>query len=311
MVSLVIQRYFTITAKRSALWQPQLIAFALVVLASIHFTTQAKSLAPTHNLSPSAEPQTLRIAVAANFHPVLAKIAQRYTAEHGTQLELISGASGTLFQQIYHGAPFDIFLSADSVRPAKLAQLDLIVANSRTTYATGKLALWSSAKTIKDITDISTVLNEGGRLAIANPKIAPYGKAAFEALSHFKLWQQAQGKLITGINIGQTFAQTRSQAAQIGIVAQSQLVLNGLSGYPLPQESYQPIAQQLVIVKRSVKLASAQHFVSFLLSDDIQQFITSYGYQSTIDNNLSAMHNVNPSQINAVLGNQPWIINNG
>jgi len=224
----------------------------------------------------------LRIAVASNFTPALKKLLVEFHQQTNINTQIISGATGALFLQIKHGAPFDIFLSADSTRPAQLEQQNLILTNSRHTYAYGQLALFSM-KAKAQLSDLKTDLQSNlqkstQRFAIANPKTAPYGKAAKETLEHLGLWSQYQHKLIQGININQTFAQIRSQGVNSGLVANSQLVLNNLTGAIIPSAYHQPIAQQLVIIKNSVNISKAQQLSDYLLSLKIQQKIISFGY---------------------------------
>jgi molybdate transport system substrate-binding protein len=114
--------------------------------------------------------------------------------------------------------------------------------------------------------------------AIANPDIAPYGKAAKQTLQHLGLWHQYKNNLITGVNVNQTFAQIRSQAVSSGIVANSQLVINKLAGVVIPTSYHQPIEQQLVIVKNRNNIEHAKQLSKFLLSPKIQQKIVNFGY---------------------------------
>jgi len=234
----------------------------------------------THS-SFAAQQNQLRIAVAANFTPVLKKLLSEFHQKTGITAQLISGASGAMFLQIKHGAPFDVFLSADSRRPEQLERDGLILSGSRKTYALGQLALFSHGK-LTQLKQLADITNSSTRFAIANPEIAPYGKAAKETLQHLGLWQtyqnEGQQKLITGINISQTFNQIRSKSVQAGIVANSQLVLNNLIGIVIPSDYHQPIEQQLVILKRSKKQQQAQKFSDFLHLASTQKTIASYGY---------------------------------
>ena len=223
-------------------------------------------------LSSSENP--LRIAVASNFTPVLKKLLVEFHQQKNIETQIISGATGALFLQIMHGAPFDIFLAADSIRPKKLDQENLILANSRQTYALGQLALLS----MNSKAQLSDLKNIPERFAIANPDTAPYGKAAKQTLEYLHLWSLYKPKLIQGINVNQTFAQIRSQAVNIGLVANCQLVLNNLVGVMIPTSYHQPIAQQLVIIKSSNNIKKAKRLSEFLLSAAVQQKIISFGY---------------------------------
>ena len=255
-----------------------LASFILIglILCSSSVVT-AKNTESLHEKNVDEEP--LRIAVASNFAPTLKKLLARYNPE---QIKfpnplIIPASSGTLFLQIKHGAAFDLFLSADRERPELLTEAHLALIGSQQTYAYGQLALWSATHEITP--DPFTALkNNKQRLAIANPRIAPYGKAAKQVLENLQVWDSYKTGLIQGINIGQTFQQTRSQAVSLGLVSNSQLVLNNLQGVTIPAYLHQPIEQQLVILKRSQHIPQAQRFVKFLMSEQSQQFIADSGY---------------------------------
>lgn len=220
----------------------------------------------------------LRIAVAANFTPALKELLLEFHQQTNIDTQMISGATGALFLQIKHGAPFDIYIAADSVRPKLLEQQNLILINSRKTYAIGQLALFSMTNK-KHSSDLALILQEIPKyFAIANPDTAPYGKAAKQALQHIGLWQQYQKSLVTGININQTFNQVRSQAVSSGLVANSQLVMNKLTGVIIPSSYHHPIEQQLVIIKNRKNIEQAKRLSQFLLSPTIQQKIVNFGY---------------------------------
>jgi len=222
----------------------------------------------------SASEQPLRIAVASNFTPVLKKLLVGFHQQTEINAQVISGATGALFLQIKHGAPFDIFIAADSARPAQLEQQSLVLANSRHTYALGQLALLSMNSNAR-LSDLHKVPQ---RFAIANPDTAPYGKAAKQTLAYLNLWSQYQPKLIQGINVNQTFAQIRSQAVNSGLVANNLLVLNNLTGVIIPSAYHQPIAQQLVIIKSSGNIKKAKRLSDYLRSATVQQKIVNWGY---------------------------------
>jgi len=235
-------------------------------------------LLPTSQLSAveqSSPSKPLRIAVAANFAATLKILLADLPNKEQIELQIIGAATGTIYQQIMHGAPFDLFLSADATRPELLEQAGLIVADSRKTYAYGQIALWSATK---NITSLNVLNDYTQRLAIANPETAPYGKAAQQALAHLSLWQQLKNQLITGINISQTFQQVRSQAVPLGIVAYSQLKVHQYQGLVIPAEYYQPIAQQLVIIKSSQQVQLAKQISAFILQTSSQEKLQQLGY---------------------------------
>jgi len=224
----------------------------------------------------------LRIGVASNFAPTLKKLLANANKQqqHFPEPVLVVASSGTLFLQTQHGVAFDIFLSADAERPELLSAANLVVKGSQKTYTYGQLALWSAASATELLSHplINSLKNNPQRLAIANPKIAPYGKAAKQVLAKLQLWDDYKTRLIQGINIGQTFQQVRSQAVNLGIVSNSQLVLNNLAGVLIPSHLHQPIKQQLVILKSSQNITQAQRFVAFLLSEQSQKFFVESGY---------------------------------
>lgn len=230
----------------------------------------------------AAQNKPLRIAVAANFTPVLEKLLPEFTKQTGIKTQVISSATGTLFLQIRHGAPFDVFLSADASRPQKLVSQQLALKQSLKTYAYGQLALYSASQTTPiALTALSEYIKSSqSRFAIANPKTAPYGYAAKAVLETLGIWHDIKNKLITGINVNQTFVQIRSQSVKAGLVANSQLVLNNLTGTVIPSSYHQAIEQQLVILQNSKKVTQAEKFSQYLLSPKVQKLIVSYGYAS-------------------------------
>ncbi|MDO6486884.1 molybdate ABC transporter substrate-binding protein [Colwellia sp. 6_MG-2023] len=249
----------------------------LVILSiSIILSNQALSANKAEQTNTNNHP--LRIAVASNFTTPLKELLIDFHQQTGIKTQIISGATGAMFIQIQHGAPFDIFLAADSIRPAKLEQQNLIIAKSRKTYALGQLALFSmnSTASLEYLQYLSQKENQ--RFAIANPDTAPYGKAAKETLAHLGLWQPYQNKLVVGININQTFAQIRTQAVSNGLIANSQLVLNNLAGAVIPSDYHQPIEQQLVILKNSKNVDNAKKLSEYLLSPSVQKKIVNFGY---------------------------------
>ncbi|WP_426359978.1 molybdate ABC transporter substrate-binding protein [Pseudocolwellia sp. HL-MZ19] len=245
----------------------------------------------------------LRIAVSANFSPVLTKLIPLFLNESGIDSEIISGSSGTLYQQILHGAPYDMFLSADDIHPQRLADADFIVAGSLHTYAIGQLAFWSASKDFSSEQDLSSLLlsysnntSNSAKIAMANPNTAPYGQRAFETLESLNLWNVFQNKLIIGINVSQTFQQVRSHAVGAGFVALSQLKINNLQGLTVPEALYNPIKQQLVILKNSKKIAAAQQLCAFLLKAKTQESISQYGYKKIESISSAKVISTTPSQ---------------
>jgi len=236
-------------------------------------------------LSGAAHADELNIAVAANFLGTLQKLAPAFEKSSGHTLVLSGGSSGQFYQQIVQGAPFDIFLSADSERPRKLEEQGLAVAGSRFTYAVGKLVLWSPQPQVVD--DRGEVLKRGDYrfIAVANPVNAPYGAAAREVLEQLDLWEKltAGKKIVTGESIGQTLQFITSGNARLGFVALAQVIddsgrIRG-SVWPVPQDLYQRIDQDAVVLQRSQKRAAATAFLQWLRNDEqALRIIAAAGY---------------------------------
>ena len=222
------------------------------------------------------------VAVATNFSAPMQKIAAVFEQDTGHKAVLSFGATGSFYAQIKNGGPFQILLSADDKTPIKLAQEGLGVADSRFTYATGKLALWSKQAGLVD--DKGHVLKSGAfqRLAIANPKLAPYGTAAVETLSHLGLLPALQAKLVQGDNIAQTYQFVLTENAQLGFVALSQVYAQGKitngSAWIVPSHLYQPLQQDALLLNAGQNNAAATALLNYLKGDKAKTIIRSFGY---------------------------------
>ena len=210
----------------------------------------------------------IQVAVASNFSKPLEILAPVFKASSGHDLKISAGATGKLYAQIEHGAPFEVFLSADSPTPKKLVEAQLAVAASQFTYALGKLVLWSSAKDYVD--DKGEVLkkNEFKYIAIANPNTAPYGVAALEVLDKLGLSASLAAKQVQGENISQTYDFVATGNAELGFVAWSQVQQAGQlkdgSVWQVPEDSYQAIRQDAVLLNKGKDKVAAQAFLDFL-----------------------------------------------
>ena len=227
--------------------------------------------------------EDIRVAVASNFYPTMKEIVLQYDLKKSKSFEdykivLIPGSSGKHYAQIINGAPFDIFFSADKVRPILLEKKGVSKSGTRFTYAIGKLALWSSLDNFVEKEE-RLYNNDLRFLAIANPKIAPYGIAAKETLISINLWEEMQSKLVRGENIAQTFQFVNSGNAKLGFISYSQLMNPNYpvvgSFWEVPQSMYKPIEQQVVLLKKS---PLAKDFLSFIGSDESLNIIAKYGY---------------------------------
>ena len=223
----------------------------------------------------------LRIAVASNFLLPLKELSRKFKESTGHKVVVISGSTGKLYAQIKQGAPFDILLAADSIRPELLEKEGIGVPGSRFTYAVGRLVLWSKDSKLPLKNDLQVLNHKNFRyLAIANPKTAPYGKAAEQVLRKKGFWEQIQNRLVRGENISQTFQFVMTGNADIGLIALSQLRKNQGLGFSwiVPQEWHDPIQQQGILLKRAKTNKAARQFLNFIKSNRIQKQIQSYGY---------------------------------
>lgn len=231
------------------------------------------------SLSGNATAATIHIAVASNFVGTIKALAEDFEKSTKHKVVIVPGSTGKLYAQIKHGARFDIFLAADTRRPRLLEQENQALAGSRFTYAIGKIVLWSGQGMVVD--DQGNVLSGGHftHLAIANPKLAPYGKAAQEILNTLGLWSSLRGKLVRGENIGQTFQFVMSGNAELGFVALSQVLHlhNNKRGsyWIVPQRLYHPIAQQGVLLNGT---PAARAFMVYLRESRARAIIRRGGY---------------------------------
>jgi molybdate transport system substrate-binding protein len=225
----------------------------------------------------------VRVAVAANFAAPMQKLARVFEQETGHKILLALGSTGGFYAQIKHGAPFDILLAADDETPLKIEQEGLGVAGYRFTYAIGKLVLWSRQPGLVD--DKGEVLRRGQfqRLAIANPKLAPYGAAAVEVLTHLGLLQAVQAKWVQGENIAQTYQFIATENVPLGFVALSQVMSDGQiqsgSAWVVPSHLHAPIQQDAVLLNKGRDNMAAQALMRFLRSDKVRSYIRASGYE--------------------------------
>ena len=221
----------------------------------------------------------IRVAVASNFAAPMKQLRSRFEADSPYRVTLMIGSTGMHFAQIMNGAPFDLFFAADSLRPQLLEQNNRAVAGSRFTYAIGKLVLWSPIDGYVQSDGEPLVPRDCRHLALANPRLAPYGKAAEEVLRARGMWETLSSRFVRGDSIGQTFQFVRSGNAEAGFVAYSQLkrpdsAIEG-SLWVVPEELYSPLEQQAVLLQDH---EGARAFLEFVHSEAAQEILRDYGY---------------------------------
>lgn len=234
-------------------------------------------------LSGTARGADVRLAIAANFTDTGNELMAAFTEATGLEASASFGSTGKLYAQILHGAPFDVFLAADRQRPERLENEGLGVKGTRFTYARGRLVLWSPTPGVLDAPEAWLASGEFARLAIANPKTAPYGMAAREVLSRLRLWETLQQRLVRGDSIAQTFQFVATANAQAGFVALSQIrAWHHKEGslWLIPSDHYSPINQQAILLTRGEQNAAAHQWLDFLRSDTARSIIERYGYDT-------------------------------
>ncbi|MBD1553863.1 molybdate ABC transporter substrate-binding protein [Pseudomonas typographi] len=246
------------------------------------FTPRLAALALL-TLAFGAQADEVQVAVASNFTAPIQAIAESFEKDTGHKLVAAYGATGQFYTQIKNGAPFEVFLAADDTTPAKLEQEGDIMPGSRFTYAVGTLALWSAKPGYVDAKGDVLKGNDYQHLSIANPKAAPYGLAATQALDKLGLTEQVKGKIVEGQNISQAYQFVSTGNAELGFVALSQIYKDGKvtsgSAWIVPANLYAPIKQDAVVLNKGKDNAAAKALVAYLKGPKAAAIIKSFGYE--------------------------------
>lgn len=256
--------------------------------------TRAMPTRPLHSLPRSlaallalaaaltAHAAEVQVAVAANFFAPMKTLAADFEKATGHKAQLSSGATGKFYAQIRSGAPFEVFLAADDETPAKLADEGLALPQTRFTYATGRLVLWSAKPGVVD--PKGEVLKTGSfaHLALAAPKLAPYGAAAVQTMTRLGVLSRLEPRFVQGESIGQAYGFVASGNAELGFVALSQVwedgKLKGGSAWIVPPELHEPIRQDAVLLTRGRDNPAATALMAYLRSDAAKAVIRTFGY---------------------------------
>lgn len=227
--------------------------------------------------------KTVTVAVAANAQFAMKEIEKNFEKETGINLELIINSSGKITAQVKEGAPFDIFLSADMQFPEALFKEGFTITNPEI-YAYGSLVLWSMSKLEKGNIKALLLSDKFDKVAIANPKLAPYGEAAIEVLNYYKIYKTIEPRIVNGESISQVNQYVISGAAAIGFTAKSVVLspemTNKGTWIELDATSYSPIAQGVVLLKKSAEqnFKEAEQFYKYLFSEKAKSVFKKYGY---------------------------------
>lgn len=239
---------------------------------------QTLALLASLALAHGALADEVKVAVAANFTAPMKQIATAFERATGHSTSIAYGSSGKFVSQIENGAPFEVLLAADQKNPAFLVQKGK--ASGQFTYAVGKLVLWSADPDL--IREDGRVLSENRfeKLAIANPKTAPYGAAAVQVMKALMLEEMLRPKLVEGDNIAQTYQFVATRNAELGFVALSQVVNDKTgSGWIVPQSLYEPIRQDAVLLAKGDANPAAKAFLDFLKGPEAKSVIETFGYE--------------------------------
>ena len=229
--------------------------------------------------------EELRVAVAANFLETAEALIPPFESSTGHRVTLISGSTGQLYAQVERGAPFEVLLAADQVTPARLEEAGLAVKGSRFIYAIGELTLWSRHPEAALLDGPDGLLDDRFQhIALANPRLAPYGAAAQRTLERLGLWSRLKAKLVFGQNIAQTFSLVASGAADAGFIAQAQWVHSELprvgTSWPVPADLHPPILQAATLLQAGRSKESARTFLRYLKGESARALIRKSGYET-------------------------------
>ena len=248
------------------------------------FLVFGPSLAP---ITVSAD-EPVRVAVASNFAGAMRDVVDAFEAATGTAVTLSPASTGKLFAQIRNGAPFDVFLAADAARPKALETSGHAIAHTRFTYAIGRLVLWSADRDLVERNCRDALLQDSrGRLAIANPRTAPYGLAAEQVLASLDTSGALQDRLVVGENVGQTLQFAATGNARFAFVSAAQLDgrLADVPGcrWEVPGDLHSPVEQQAVLLSRAADNSSARALLAFMKSEEGRRLIEKRGYTLSAD----------------------------
>lgn len=226
----------------------------------------------------------IAIAAASDLNFAFKELVAEYEKATGNHVKLSLGSSGNFFSQIQNGAPFDLYFSADIGYPRKLEEAGLTVPGSLYRYAVGRIVMWTGNGTGIDVAKGFDVLRETTikKIAIANPKHAPYGRAAIAAMEHFKVYDQVKERLVLGENISQAAQFIESGACDIGVIALSLALAPTMKArgtyWEVPAEAHPPLEQGAVILKSSMHHESAKQFLEFMKGSQGQEIMKRYGF---------------------------------
>ena len=231
-----------------------------------------------------AQAGEVTIAAASDLNFAIKEVIEEYEKQSGHKVKLSLGSSGNFFAQLQQGAPFDLYFSADIGYPRKLEEAGLTVPGSLYRYAVGRVVVWAPKNSPLDVTKGLTVLREPAirKIAIANPKHAPYGRAAVAAMEHEQIYGDVKDRLVLGENISQAAQFIESGACDVGIIALSLAMAPAMKSagnyWEIPADHHAPLEQGAVIMKQSKNQDVAKQFLEFIKGERGQEIMIRYGF---------------------------------
>lgn len=233
-------------------------------------------------LSAQTRAAQVQVAVDDNFAGPIQALAAEFQRTTNHTLVVSAGSTGKLFTQIQQGAPFDVFLSADAETPARLTSEGLALENTRFTYAIGRLVLWSAQAGLVDPQATVLGADSTSRMAVADPRMAPYGAAAMQTMARRGVAARWTGRIVLGESVGQAYQLVASKNAALGFVALSQIMRDGKvesgSHWIVPSTFHTPLRQEVVLLRKGASNDGAKAFLKFLAGDSARAIMRGYGY---------------------------------
>jgi molybdate transport system substrate-binding protein len=246
---------------------------ALILCVGVHLALPRDAVA-----------EEITIAAASDLNFAIKDVIAEYEKATGQHVKLSLGSSGNFYAQIQNGAPFDLYFSADIGYPKKLEEAGLIVPGSVYRYAVGRIVLWTNHASRRDVSKGMEVLRDPAvkKIAIANPKHAPYGRAAVAAMQHFKVYDEAKDRLVLGENISQAAQFIESGACDVGVIALSLALAPTMKAagtyWEIPSDAHPPLEQGAAILKSSKQQETAKQFLEFMQGTQGQEIMKRYGF---------------------------------
>jgi molybdate transport system substrate-binding protein len=246
---------------------------ALILCVGVHLALPRDAVA-----------EEITIAAASDLNFAIKDVIAEYEKATGYHVKLSLGSSGNFYAQIQNGAPFDLYFSADIGYPKKLEEAGLIVPGSVYRYAVGRIVLWTNHASRRDVSKGMEVLRDPAvkKIAIANPKHAPYGRAAVAAMQHFKVYDEAKDRLVLGENISQAAQFIESGACDVGVIALSLALAPTMKAagtyWEIPSDAHPPLEQGAAILKSSKQQETARQFLEFMQGTQGQEIMKRYGF---------------------------------